>query len=98
MREFLNVDPAALHVPPSRASGAAPARLQRQIARYGDSLAGMPPPLVYRGDDDALMIYDGATRATRAAKFQPGVAITVEVVGELAAPCGHLPTVGGKLP
>lgn len=54
--------------------------------------------MVYRGDDDALMIYDGATRATRAAKFQPGVAITVEVVGELAAPCGHLPTVGGKLP
>ena len=62
--EFLDVDPRLLHLPPSRLDGADPAKLQRQIARHGRSLQGMPPVLVYQGSDGAFMITDGVTRAT----------------------------------
>ena len=65
--ESLEVDPRTLHLPPSRASGADPVKLQRQIAVYGTSVDGMPALWVYRGSDGALMIYDGVTRATRVA-------------------------------
>ena len=64
---YLEVDPRTLHLPPSRASGADPVKLQRQIAMYGTSVDGMPALWVYRGSDGALMIYDGVTRATRVA-------------------------------
>jgi hypothetical protein len=97
MQEFLEADPASLHLPPSRAAGADPVKLQRQIARFGDSVVGLPTILVYRGRDGALMIFDGVTRATRVAKFRPGVFVKIEVVGELPAQCGHLPTVGEHL-
>jgi hypothetical protein len=40
--EYLEVDPSTLHLPPSRAFGAAPVKLQRQIAAYGASVDGMP--------------------------------------------------------
>lgn len=43
------------------------------------------------------MIFDGVTRATRAAKLAPGIPITVEVTGDLRGPVGGLPTVGEKL-
>ena len=46
---FVGVDPRTLHLPPSRSSGADPYKLQRQIARFGTSKSGMPPPWVYRG-------------------------------------------------
>ncbi len=97
-REFLNVDPRLLHLPPSRLDGADPGKLQRQIARHGQSVQGMPPVLVYRGSDGALMITDGVTRATRAAKLCPGMAIPVEVLGDLPRPFAALPTVEEKLP
>jgi len=58
----------------------------------------MPPVLVYRGSDGTLMITDGATRATRAAKLCPGVPIPVEVMGNLPRAFGSLPTVKEKLP
>jgi len=45
--QLLDVDPRTLHVPPSRLSGADPFKLQRQIARFGASTAGMPAPWVY---------------------------------------------------
>lgn len=96
--EFLEVDPKTLHLPPARASGADPAKLQRQIATYGTSIAGMPTLWVYRGTDGGLMIFDGVTRATRVAKLLPGNLLRVEVVGDLPRPCGHLPTVGDRLP
>lgn len=96
-REFIEVDPATLHLPGSRRDGADPAKLQRQLSRHGLSLAGMPPPEVKRGTDGALVIFDGVTRATRAAKFLPGTPITVEVTGDLNGPVGGLPTVGEKL-
>jgi hypothetical protein len=40
--DFRDVDPAELRLPPSRLSGADPYKLQRQIARFGKSTAGMP--------------------------------------------------------
>ena len=95
---FFDVDPAALHLPNERIDGADPAKLQRQIARHGRSLTGMLPVLVYRGADDELMISDGVTRATRAAKLCPGSVIPVELLGSLPHPVGHLPTVKEKLP
>ena len=58
----------------------------------------MPVPWVYRGTDGELMIYDGVTRASRAAKLLPGTLIRVEIVGDLAAPCGQLPTIGDYVP
>lgn len=96
--EYLDVDPRILHLPPSRASGVDLVKLRRQIAQYGASVQGMPIPWVYRGTDGALMIYDGVTRATRVAQLLPGTIIRVEVVGDLPTACGHLPTIGDRLP
>jgi hypothetical protein len=96
--EFLDVDPRGLHLPPARSSGADPVKLERQIASYGVSTVGMPALWVYRGSDGELMIFDAVTRATRVAKLLPGSLLRVEVVGDLLRPCGHLPTVGGRLP
>ena len=96
--QVLDVDPRTLHLPPSRVSGADPFKLHRQIARFGSSTAGMPAPWVYRGSDEELQIYNGVTRATRIAKLSPGTLIQVEVVGNLKAPVGHLPTIGDLLP
>lgn len=97
-REFLDVDPSVLHLPPTRLGGADPTKLNRQIARHGQSLQGMPPVLVYRGSDGALMITDGVTRATRAAKLCPGIPVPVEVLGDLPRAFGSLPTVKENLP
>lgn len=96
-REFLQVDPASLHLPGSRRDGADPLKLQRQFSRFGTSIVGMPPLEVKRGSDGELVIYDGVTRATRVAKYLPGTVITVEVTGELNSPVGDLPTVGDRL-
>ena len=58
----------------------------------------LPPVLVYRGGDGRLMITDGVTRATRAAKLCPGQSVPVEVLGNEPRPFGSLPTVEDKLP
>jgi hypothetical protein len=97
-RAFFDVDPATLRLPPERIDGADPAKLQRQIARHGRSLTGMPSVLVYRGSDGELVLSDGVTRATRAAKLCPGLPIPAELIGRLPHPVGHLPTVEEKLP
>lgn len=97
-RVFLDVDPRTLHLPTSRMAGADPAKLQRQIARFGKSIQGMPPLEVYRGTDGKLMVYDGVTRATRVAKLLPGQLVRAELIDDLKTPVGHLPTVGDKLP
>ncbi len=96
-REFLQVDPASLHLPGSRRDGADPVKLQRQFAKHDTSIEGMPPPEVKRGSDGELVIFDGVTRATRVAKYLPGTPITVEVTGQLKGPVGALPTVGEKV-
>jgi hypothetical protein len=95
---IVEVDPRTLHLPPSRLSGPDPYKLQIQIARFGASIVGMPPPWVYRGSDGELMVYNGVTRATRVAKLAPGVLIRVEVVETLKRPVGQLPTIGDILP
>lgn len=96
--QLIDVDPRTLRVPPSRSGGADLFKLHRQIAMFGSSAAGMPPPWVYRGADGELMLFNGVTRATRIAKLAPGTLIRVEVVGSLAGSFGHLPTVGDLLP
>ena len=91
------VDPAELRLPPSRASGADPYKLQRQIARYGASTVGMPPVLAYEGSDGVLELVDGVTRATRIAKLAPGTPVRVEVLGHYRTPCGPGLRIGDKL-
>jgi hypothetical protein len=99
MAVFLEVDPRTLHLPSGRASGADPVKLARQIARYGSSIAGMPPIWVTRGKDGALIINNGATRAIRVAKLLPGQTVTVEVIDDLPDwDLSPFPTVGDRIP
>ena len=95
---FRDVDPRTLRVPSSRPAGADPGKLQRQIARFGASAAGMPPPWVYEGTDGELVLFNGVTRATRVARLAPGTLIRVEVIGTIRAAFGSLPTIGDLLP
>jgi hypothetical protein len=83
MPEFIEVDPGELHLPPSRAQGADPGKLARQIAKHGNSVDGMPPLHLIRGKDGQLRINDGVTRATRAAKLRPGELVPAEVIQDL---------------
>jgi hypothetical protein len=83
MPEVIDVDPGALHLPPSRRQGADPGKLSRQIARHGDSVIGMPPLQIIRGKGGNFRINDGVTRATRAAKLKPGQLIPAEVIQDL---------------
>lgn len=96
--DFRDVDPRELRVPSSRPGGADPVKLQRQIARFGASSAGMPPLIVYEGTDGVLVIYNGVTRATRIAKFAPGTLVRVEVLGRLRRAYGQDPKIGDLLP
>ncbi len=96
-REFLQVDPATLHLPGGRRDGVDPVKLHRQLARHGLSVAGMPPLEVSRGSDGELVINDGVMRATRVAKYLPGTSVTVEVTGTIPVAVGGLPKVGERL-
>lgn len=97
-RDFRDVDPRELRVPSSRHQGADPAKLQRQIALFGRSAAGMPAPWVYEGSDGVLVLYNGVTRATRIAKLAPGTLIRVEVIGRVPRAFAAEPTIGDVLP
>ncbi len=72
-------------------------KLHRQIARFGDSSAGMPPIWAYEGSDGVLVIFNGVTRATRIAKLAPGKLVRVEVIGKWRRPCAQLPKIGDLL-
>jgi hypothetical protein len=98
MPDFRDVDPRELRLPSSRRQGADPGKLARQIALFGRSAAGMPPPWVYEGSDGVLILYNGVTRATRIARLAPGAFIRVEVIGKLPKPFASDPSVGGMLP
>lgn len=98
MADFREVNPSELHIPSSRAGGADLLKLQRQIAKYGDSVTGLPPLEVYEGSDGALLVYNGVTRATRVAKLSPGTLVRVEVIGKLRRPVAGLPKIGDHLP
>ena len=95
--DTFDVDPAFLHLPGARQDGADPTKLHRQLLRNGTSVAGMPPVEVMYGSDGEMVIFDGVTRATRVAKYLPGVLIPVEVTGRLAGPVGNLPLVGDRI-
>ena len=74
-------------------------RFARQFSKYGLSTAGMPAPWVARDGNGLLQIVDGVTRATRVAKFLPGLTIRVEVTEELPnEDFRWCPTVGDRLP
>src|SRR2546421_8486532 len=96
MPEFRDVDPRELRVPSSR-RGADPIKLQRQIARFGTSITGMPPLLVYEGTDGFLVVYNGVTRATRIAKLAPGTLVRVEIIGRLKRAYGPATKIGDLL-
>jgi len=83
MREFIDVDPGELYLPPSRRQGADGGKLARQISKHANSLDGMPPLELVRGKDGHLRINDGVTRATRAAKLRPGELVPAEVLQNL---------------
>jgi len=97
MPDFRDINPRELRVPPSRPQ-ADPGKLQRQIARFGRSAAGMPPPWVYESSDGVFLLYNGVTRATRIAKFSPGTLIRVEVIGQTRRPCAGYTKIGDVLP
>ena len=58
----------------------------------------MPPLIVYEGTDGVLVVYNGATRATRIAKLAPGTLVRVEVIGRLRMAYGPEPKIGDLLP
>jgi hypothetical protein len=58
----------------------------------------MPPLEVLEGSDGELMIWNGATRATRVAKFLPGTPVVVQVTGKVKNAIAGYPTVGDNLP
>src|SRR5258708_33337 len=100
MSELINVDPGDLHLPPSRSQEAEPAKLARQISKYGKSLLGMPPRSnshvvkmdIFRSTTDV-------TRATRAAKLRPGETVVAEVIHDLPKlNVARLPKVKERLP
>lgn len=95
-QEFREVDPRELRLPSRR--GADPYKLQRQVARFGASSVGMPPPWVYEASDGVLVLYNGITRATRIAKLAPGATLRVEVVGKLRRAYAGEPSIGDLLP
>jgi hypothetical protein len=95
-QDFRDIDPRELRVPSRR--GADLLKLQRQIARFGASSAGMPPPWVYEASDGVLVLYNGITRASRIAKLAPGATIRVEAIGRLRRAYASEPTIGDFLP
>ena len=97
--ETIDVDPAELRLPHSRWSGADPAKLSRELSKFGTSVQGVPLPWVVRCRDGLLLITDGVTRATRFARFHPGVRMAVVVINELPKfRIDHYPRVGDRLP
>jgi len=99
MAEFLTVDPRTLHLPPSRWAGADLIKLTRQFSKFGLSIAGIPAPWVHRDGGGRLKIVDGVTRATRVAKYLPGVLIQVEVTADQpTADYSTYPTIGDTIP
>ena len=95
-QDLRDVDPRELRLPSRR--GADPFKLQLQVARFGASSAGMPPPWVYEASDGVLVLYNGVTRSTRIARLNPGASLRVEVVGKLRRAYAGEPKVGDFIP
>ena len=99
VREYVEVDPATLHVPPGLIQVANPLKLARQISKYGRSIDSMPPLEVVRGRGGSYRINDGVTRATRVAKLSPGTLLRAEVIHDLPnLDVSRFPTIREVLP
>lgn len=96
--DLRDVDPRDLQLPSSRSTGADAYKLQRQIAKFGTSIDGMPPIWVFECSDGTLQITDGVTRATRVAKLLPGTLVQVEIVGKFSRTYSSNPKIGDLLP
>jgi hypothetical protein len=92
MFRFADVDPTTLW------TGANPIKFTRQLSKYGTSTTGMLAIEVHEDPDGRLMIVDGVTRATRVAKFLPGVLVQVKIVGREPRSVAKYPTVRDRLP
>ena len=93
----LEVDPADLRLPPSRAGGADPWKLHQQIRQHGSSKVGMPPIFVYEDPDGVMEISDGVTRATRMTRLAPGVTVPVVVIGRYRRSRANSPKVSDRV-
>lgn len=80
MRQFREVNPGRLRLPPERADGPDPFKLLDQYQEFGDSLDGMPPIWVIEGADGEYLIVDGVTRASRIFVYRPGATVPVEII------------------
>ena len=80
LTERIDIDPALLHLPPSRRDGPDRTKYLRHLSKHGASLAGMPPLEVVRGRGGRLRINSGVTRAYRAAKLCPGRTVPADVI------------------
>ena len=99
MSKALFVDPRRLRLPGGRRFGADPVKLQRQIAKFGNSIETIPALLVTCGLNGEMLLIDGVTRATRVAKLLPGSLVLVEVVDVFPDwDLSRFPTVGERLP
>ena len=67
----MEVEPGNLRLPPSRINGADPDKLDRQLALFGDSTAGMPPIELTACAGGEFVINNGVTRATRIHRYAP---------------------------
>ena len=84
-RQFVDILPGRLLLPPSRLNGADPVKLARQVANFGATFVGMPPIECNELVDSPgeYVIGDGVTRATRAARFAPTQLVRIEVIGKI---------------
>lgn len=83
-----------LHVPPERADGADPIKLQDQFNEYRNDLSEIPPLEAVEAAGGALVAMNGVTRAARSHMVDPERAVPVIVTSSYPnAEVSHLPTI-----
>lgn len=86
--------PGKLRVPPERVDGADPMKLQDQFNEYENNLSQLPPLEVIAAAGEALVIFNGVTRATRSYMVDPGRVVPIIITASYPnAEVGHLPTI-----
>lgn len=94
----IQVDPLDLFLPPSRHEGADPGKYHRAVHLFGDSIEGMPPLQIMTTLDDRYVIFNGVTRATRAAVLRPGETVPAEITGRYPVYSKKLVPLSARLP
>jgi hypothetical protein len=97
-RLFIWIDPLTLYLPQSRRDGPDLFKYQMQVARFGASMVGMPPPVCYRGIDGTIVIREGVTRAARVAKLLPGTLLQIEIDDDKSKSYANYTMLKDKLP